>query len=158
MNGATIHHFQSKSLYGFPNIFLLKLWNTFFTRWLLLFIIIFLAWLMKERSGCDDLPGDMIPPKLRWISVLLIGVLFFLVGVLLFHFLVWVFLFGLLIWLLVWLGLLVVQPHVDEDVGDIILHGRCQPPALLSKLGVVCYGVLHLLLLCAKGSDLAREV
>ena len=47
---------------------------------------------------------------------------------------------------------------MDEDVGDVVLHGRFQPPALLSKLGVVCYGVLHLLLLCAKGSVLAREV
>jgi len=28
-------------------------------------LLFFLAWLMKERSGCDDLPGDMIPPKLR---------------------------------------------------------------------------------------------
>ena len=51
-----------------------------------------------------------------------------------------------------------VQPHVDEDVGDIVLHHRSQPPVLLSQLGVVCYGVLHLLQLCAKGGDLAREV
>ena len=51
-----------------------------------------------------------------------------------------------------------IQPHVDEDVGDIVMQSRCQPPVLLSQLGVVCYGVLHLLLLCAKGSDLAREV
>ena len=51
-----------------------------------------------------------------------------------------------------------VQPHVDEDVGDVVLHSRCQPPVLLSQLGVVCYGVLHLLLLCAQGGDLAREV
>ena len=48
-----------------------------------------------------------------------------------------------------------IQPHVDEDVGDVVLHGRGQPPILLSKLDVVSYGVLHLLLLCAKGSDLA---
>ena len=51
-----------------------------------------------------------------------------------------------------------VQPHVDEHVGDVVMHGRLQPPALLSQLGVVCYGVLHLLLLCAKCGDLAREV
>ena len=51
-----------------------------------------------------------------------------------------------------------LQPHVDEDVGDVVLHHRSQPPVLLGQLGVVCYGVLHLLLLCAKGSDLAREV
>ena len=49
-------------------------------------------------------------------------------------------------------------PHVDEQVGDVIMHCRCQPPALLSQLGVVCYGLLHLLLLCAKGGDLGREV
>ena len=49
-------------------------------------------------------------------------------------------------------------PHVDEQVGDVIMHCRCQPPALLSQLGVVCYGLLHLLLLCAKVGDLAREV
>ena len=51
-----------------------------------------------------------------------------------------------------------VQPHVNEDVGDVVLHCRCQPPILLSQLGVVCYGVLYLLLLRAKGGDLAREV
>ena len=51
-----------------------------------------------------------------------------------------------------------VQPHVDEDVGDVVLHHRSQPPVLLGQLGVVCYGVLHLLLLCAKGGDLARKV
>ena len=51
-----------------------------------------------------------------------------------------------------------IQLYVDEDVGDVLLHSRCQPPVLLSQLGVVCYGVLHLLLLCAKGSNLAREV
>ena len=56
------------------------------------------------------------------------------------------------------LGLLVVQPQVDEDVGDVILHGGCQPPAQLSQLGVVCYCVLHLLLLCTKGGDAVREV
>ena len=51
-----------------------------------------------------------------------------------------------------------VQPQVDEDVGDVVLHRRSQPPVLLGQLGVVCYGVLHLLLLCAKGGDLAQEV
>ena len=71
-----------------------------------------------------------------------------------------VLLFGLLVLLglIVWLGRVMIQPHVDEDVEDVVLHSRCQPPVLLSQLGVVCYGVLHLLLLCAKGSDLAREV
>ena len=35
-----------------------------------------------------------------------------------------VFLFGLLVMLgmIVWLGWLMVQPHVEEDVGDVILH------------------------------------
>ena len=51
-----------------------------------------------------------------------------------------------------------IQPHMDEQVGDIVMHGRHQPPALLSQLGVVCYGLLHLLLQCAKGGDLGREV
>ena len=91
---------------------------------------------------------------LSLVLVLLIIILILLIVIIVLLLVVVVLLFGRL----VWLGLLVVQPHVDEDVGDIILHGRCQPPALLSKLGVVCYGVLHLLLLCAKGTDLAREV
>ena len=71
-----------------------------------------------------------------------------------------VLLFGLLVLLglIVWLGRVMIQPHVDEDVEDVVLHSRCQPPVLLSQLGVVCYGVLHLLLLCAKCGDLAREV
>ena len=51
-----------------------------------------------------------------------------------------------------------VQPQVEGDVGDVIMHGRSQPLALLSQLGVVCYDVLHLLLLCAKTGDLAQEV
>jgi len=63
-----------------------------------------------------------------------------------------------LLGLIVRLGLVMIQLHVDEDVGDVLLHSRCQPPVLLSQLGVVCYGVLHLLLLRAKGGDLAHEV
>ena len=51
-----------------------------------------------------------------------------------------------------------VQSLVDEDIGDVVLHCQGHSPVLLSQLGVVCYGVLHLLLLCAKGGDLAREV
>jgi hypothetical protein len=54
---------------------------------------------------------------------------------------------------MVWLGLLIVQPKVDEDVRDVVLQSGGQPLALLSELGVVCYRVLHLLLLCAKGAD-----
>ena len=69
------------------------------------------------------------PPKLQTSSVLLIGVLLFLVGVLFFLLLVViiiVLLFRLLVLLgmIVWLGWLLVQPQVKEDVGDIIIHGR----------------------------------
>ena len=56
------------------------------------------------------------------------------------------------------LGLLVVQAQVNEDVGHIVLQGGCQPPALLSEMGVVCHCILHLLLLCAKGGDVVREI
>ena len=56
------------------------------------------------------------------------------------------------------LGLLIVQPKVDEDVRDIILQGRGQPPALLGELGVVCHRVLHLLLLCTKCADVVPKV
>ena len=59
---------------------------------------------------------------------------------------------------MVWLRLLMVQPQVDEDIGDVVLHCRGHSPVLLSQLGVVCYGILHLLLLCAKGGDSVREV
>ena len=59
---------------------------------------------------------------------------------------------------LVWLGLLIVQPKVNEDVRDIVLQGEGQPPALLSELGVVSHRVLHLLLLCTKGADAVREI
>jgi len=52
----------------------------------------------------------------------------------------------------------VVQPHVEEDVGYIVLQGGCQPPALLSELGVVRHCLLYLLLLCAKGGDAVREI
>ena len=61
------------------------------------------------------------PPKLRRSSVLLIGVL-----ILLFLFLVLiVILFGLLVLLvlIVRLGWSMVQPLVDEHVGDVIMHG-----------------------------------
>jgi len=59
---------------------------------------------------------------------------------------------------LVWLGLLIVQPKVDEDVRDVVLQSGGQPLALLSELGVVCHRVLHLLLLCTKGADAVRKV
>ena len=61
------------------------------------------------------------PPKLRRSSVLLIGVL-----ILLFLFLLLiVILFGLLVLLvlIVRLGRSMVQPHVDEHVGHVIMHG-----------------------------------
>ena len=69
------------------------------------------------------------PPKLRRSSVLLIGVLLFLVGVF-FLFLVLiiiVLLFGLLVLLgmIIRLGRLVIQPQVEENIGDIVMHGRC---------------------------------
>ena len=66
----------------------------------------------------------------------------------------------LLVWLvlLVRLGLLIVQPKVDEDVRDVVLQSGRQPPALLSELGVVCHRVLHLLLLCPKCADAVRKV
>ena len=54
--------------------------------------------------------------------------------------------------------LLKVQPQVNEDVGHVVLQGRCQPPALLSELGVMCHCVLHLLLLRAKGVDAVQEI
>jgi hypothetical protein len=60
--------------------------------------------------------------------------------------------------LLEWLGLLGVQPQVEEDVGHVVLHGGYQPPALLSELGVVYHCFLHLLLLCTKGGDVVREI
>ena len=63
-----------------------------------------------------------------------------------------------LLGLIVRLGWVVLQPHVDEDVGDVVLHRQCQPTVLLGQLGVVCNGVLHLLLLCAECGDLVREV
>ena len=59
---------------------------------------------------------------------------------------------------LVWLGLLIVQPKVDEDVRDIVLQGRGQPPALLGELGVVCHRVLHLMLLHPRFADAVREI
>ena len=68
----------------------------------------------------------MTSPKLRRSLVPLIGVMLFLVGVF-FLFLVLiviVLLFGLLV-LIVWLGWLMVQPHVEEDVGDVIMLDRC---------------------------------
>ena len=58
--------------------------------------------------------------------------------------------------LLIWLGLLIIQPQVDEDVGHVVLQGSCEAPALLSELGVVCHCILHLLLLRAKGDDAVR--
>jgi len=63
----------------------------------------------------------------------------------------------LLVWL-VWLGLLIVQPKVDEDVRDIVLQSGGQPPALLSEPGIVCHRVLHLLLLRTKCADAVRKV
>ena len=60
--------------------------------------------------------------------------------------------------LLVRLGLLIVQPKVDEDIRDVVLQSGGQPPALLSELGVVCHRVLHLLLLCTKCADAVRKV
>ena len=47
---------------------------------------------------------------------------------------------------------------MDEDIRDIVLQSRGQPPALLSELSVVCHRVLHLLLLCTKGADVVREI
>jgi len=66
----------------------------------------------------------------------------------------------LLVWLvlLVRLGLLIVQPKVDEDVQDVVLQGGGQPPALLGELGVVCHCVLHLLLLRPNLADAVREI
>jgi len=70
------------------------------------------------------------PPKLRRSSVLLVGVLFFLLLIVI----IIVLLFRLLVLLgqIVQLGRLMVQPQVEEDVGDVILHCRRQPPVLLS--------------------------
>ena len=78
----------------------------------------------ERRSGCGDLPGGVTPTKLRRSSVLLIGVLLFLVGVLLFFLIVIVLLFGLLVLLglVVWLRRLMVQPQVEENVRDVIMH------------------------------------
>ena len=155
MNRATIHHFQGKSLHGFPLI-----WD--YSLLLLLLLILYIrnyhgmaAW---KTVGMWWLTWRYDPPKLRRSSVLLIGVLILLV--LFFVLIVIVLLFGLqvLLGLIVWLGWLMVHPHVDEQVGDVVMHGRCQPPALLSQLGVVCYGLLHLLLLCAKGGHVGREI
>ena len=69
----------------------------------------------------------------------------------------------LLVWLvllvrLVWIGLLIVQPQVNEDVRDVVLQSESQPLALLSELGVVFYRVLHLLLLRTKCADAVRKV
>ena len=83
---------------------------------------------MATENGRDVVTYLAVrPPKLRRSSVLLIGVLILLVGVLLFLLLVLIiifFLFGLLVLLglIVRLGRLMVQPHVDEDVGDVVLH------------------------------------
>ena len=127
---------------------------------IILFIYLFFIYMRnyynmdaERRSGCGDLPGGVTPTKLRRSSVLLIGVLILLVLIVI------VLLFGLLVLLglVVWLRRLMVQPQVEGDVGDVIMHGRSQPPALLGQLGVVCNGVLCLLL-CAKGSDLTQEV
>ena len=60
--------------------------------------------------------------------------------------------------MLVRLGLLIVQPKVDEDVRDVVLLGRGQPLALLGELGVVCHRVLHLLLLCPERADAVRKI
>ena len=56
------------------------------------------------------------------------------------------------------LGLLIVQPKVDEDVRDIVLQGSGQPPALLGELGVVCHRVLHLLVLRPRCADAVQEI
>ena len=86
---------------------------------------------MATENGRDVVTYLVVrPPKLRRSSVLLIGVLILLVGVFFFLILVLVviiFLFRLLILLgmIVWLGWLMVQPHVNEHVGDVIMHGRC---------------------------------
>ena len=76
----------------------------------------------ERRSGCGDLPGGVTPTKLRRSSVLLIRVLILLVLFLVL--IVIVLLFGLLVLLglIVRLGRLMVQPHVEEDVGDVVLH------------------------------------
>ena len=62
------------------------------------------------------------PPKLRRSSVLLIGVLILLVLFLILIIVVLLFMLLVLLGLIVQLGRLMVQPHVEEDVGDIILH------------------------------------
>ena len=87
---------------------------------------------MATENGRDVVTYLAVrPPKLRRSSVLLIGVTLFLVGVFfLFLFLVLiiiVFLFGLLVLLglIVRLGWLMIQPQVEEDVRDVIMHGRC---------------------------------
>ena len=82
-----------------------------------------MAWLLKNSRDVVTYLA-VLPPKLRRSSVLLIGVLILLVWVLLFLLLlVIVFLFGLLV-LIVRPGWLMVQPHVDEYVGDVVMHGR----------------------------------
>ena len=47
---------------------------------------------------------------------------------------------------------------MDEDVRDIVLQGRGQPPALLGELGVVCHRVLHLLVLHPRCADVVQEI
>jgi hypothetical protein len=47
---------------------------------------------------------------------------------------------------------------VDEDVRDVVLQGRGQPPALPGELGVVRHHVLYLLLLRPECADAVRKV
>ena len=91
-------------------------------------------------------PPHRSPALPRWVLIIVVVVVLLLVIVVLL--LVW-----LVLLVLVRLGLLIVQPKVDEDVRDIVLQGGGQPLAFLSELGVVCHHVLHLLLLCTKGAD-----
>ena len=80
---------------------------------------------MATENGRDVVTYLAIrPPKLRRSSVLLNGVLLFLVEVLLFV-IVLLFLLLVLLGLIVQLGRLMVQPQVEENIGDIVIHGRC---------------------------------
>ena len=76
-----------------------------------------MAWLLKD--GRDVVTYLAVrPPKLRSSSVLLIGVLILLVLIVIILLIRLLVLLGLI----VRLGRLMVQPYVDEDVGDVVLH------------------------------------
>ena len=101
--------------------------------------------------------SPLIGVLLSLVGVLLNIILVLLVVVVVLLLVIVIVLFGRLV-RLVRLGLLIVQPKVDEDVRDIVLQGGGQPLAFLSELGVVCHHVLHLLLLRPKRADVVREI